>query len=471
MKNKLSLYIKNFFFITPIIFYFGERSLIAYDEGIYALQAKWILENNNWITPMKWGAIVDDRTIGIQFLIAFSQKLFGEYLFAIYIPSIVFGILMIWFTFELHKDLTNRPLPIISSLILSTTYLWINYFHMATQDIIFASLTTLGVFASIKSFKTKKEIYLFFSGAWIGLSVMMKTYLVIIPLIAISPFLWKTKIIRKNYFWIGFFIGFLPFSIWSIQIISLNGWGIYSGLYSKLISLSENNEFTNPFYYYLWNFILNTLPWSIFSIIGFIQISNSKNKLTNYFLFKYPLIIMTLLSIFSTKTPYYPLQIISLTSINAFIGINYIFSNDNKTIKLFNKIIFLLIPSFILLFLLYININKTVISIDNYHLILINICLIIFSISWLSLNFVKRLKDKFMLIMVGPYLIFSILVQSSIFNDRSKEIRVEAQKVIYQENLNQNKVEIITSGLNDENSTKTIIKLALFMPNLGNGVK
>ena len=419
---------------------------------------------------MKWGSIVQDRTIGIQFLIAFSQKLFGENLFAIYIPSIVFGILMIWLTFELHKDLTNRHLPIISCLILSTTYLWINYFHMATQDIIFASLTTLGVFASIKSFKTKKEIYLFFSGAWIGLCVMMKTYLVIIPLIAITPFLWKTKIIRKNYFWIGLLIGFLPFSIWSIQIIHLHGWGIYSGLYYKLITLSENNEFTNPFYYYLWNFILNTLPWSIFSIIGFIQISNSKNKLTNYFLFKYPLIIMTLLSIFSTKTPYYPLQIISLTSINAFIGINYIFSNRNKTIIFINKIIFLLIPFFLLVCLLYVNINKTLINIDNYYLILINTCVIIFSISWLSLNFVKRLKDQLILIMLGPYLMFSILVQSGIFNDRSKDIRVEAQKVIYQENLNQNKVEIVTGGLSDENSTKTIIKLALFMPNLGNGI-
>ena len=94
LKNKLSLYIKKFFFITPIIFYFGERSLIAYDEGIYALQAKWILENNNWITPMKWGAVVDDRTIGIQFLIAFFQKLLGQHLFVIYIPSLIFGILM-----------------------------------------------------------------------------------------------------------------------------------------------------------------------------------------------------------------------------------------------------------------------------------------------------------------------------------------------------------------------------------------
>ena len=66
MKNKLFFYIKNFYFIAPIIFYFGERSLVAYDEGIYALQAKWILENNNWITPMKWGAVVDLSAGGID---------------------------------------------------------------------------------------------------------------------------------------------------------------------------------------------------------------------------------------------------------------------------------------------------------------------------------------------------------------------------------------------------------------------
>ena len=45
------------------------------------------------------------------------------------------------------------------------------------------------------------------------------------------------------------------------------------------------------------------------------------------------------------------------------------------------------------------------------------------------------------------------------------------KKAINQENLSQNKVEIITSGLEDVNTTKKIIKLALFMPNLGNGVR
>ena len=66
------------FLFIPLILYFGKRSLISYDEGFYALQAKWILENNNWIAPLWWGNISLDRTIGIQNLIAISQKVFGN---------------------------------------------------------------------------------------------------------------------------------------------------------------------------------------------------------------------------------------------------------------------------------------------------------------------------------------------------------------------------------------------------------
>ena len=56
----------------------------------------------------------------------------------------------------------------MSSIILCTTFLWINYFHMATQDLIFGSLTTLGIYSSIKSCKTK-IIFICFAGIWIGL--------------------------------------------------------------------------------------------------------------------------------------------------------------------------------------------------------------------------------------------------------------------------------------------------------------
>ena len=54
--------IKNNLLCIPLIFYIGERSYIAQDEGYYALQAKWILEKSNWLAPLWWEELNYDRT-------------------------------------------------------------------------------------------------------------------------------------------------------------------------------------------------------------------------------------------------------------------------------------------------------------------------------------------------------------------------------------------------------------------------
>ena len=77
------------FIFFPVIFYFGNRSYIAYDEGFYALQARWILEKGNWIIPLWWDNYVLDRTIGVQFLIAKSQEIFGNNSFSAYLPTTI----------------------------------------------------------------------------------------------------------------------------------------------------------------------------------------------------------------------------------------------------------------------------------------------------------------------------------------------------------------------------------------------
>ena len=89
INNKINL--KSLIFI-PLIFYFGKRSYLAFDEGFYVLQAKWILEKDNWIVPLWWDKFVLDRTIGIQFLIAKSQEIFGENVFATYFPTTIYNL-------------------------------------------------------------------------------------------------------------------------------------------------------------------------------------------------------------------------------------------------------------------------------------------------------------------------------------------------------------------------------------------
>ena len=143
----------------------------------------------------------------------------------------------------------------------------------------------------------------------------------------------------------------MPFILWSYKYIFIYSFDSYTGLFEKLIRLSKNNTFTQPPYYYLWNLSINIFPWTLPSILGFFT-TLKMNKISRYFLFLYPLLIMVLLSLFSTKTPYYPIQILSLVSINSFIGIKYLIENKNRLICLlekFNYIIFAILTSISLL--------------------------------------------------------------------------------------------------------------------------
>tara|TARA_Y100001933_G_scaffold49965_1_gene48826 strand:- start:1838 stop:3385 length:1548 start_codon:yes stop_codon:yes gene_type:complete len=456
---------------APLLTYFGKRSLIAYDEGFYTLQAKWIIENNNWIAPLWWGNISLDRTIGIQYCLAISQKLFGENNIGYIFPITLAGIIMIIGTYQLHKELVGDDFAIISPLILSTTFLWINYVNMATQDLIYASIITIGLLSSIKSVKSDSNFYFLFSGLWIGLAVMMKTYLTILPLIGIFPFLLNSKTFKKKFYWLGVLIGFTPFIIWSINIINIYDFERFLGLHRKLIFLSKNNNFTNPFYYYLWNIPINIFPWSLCAIIGIIKSKNLKDKYANYFLFKYPLIIIILLSIFSTKTPYYPLQILSLVSINSYLGIITIFTENKKILIYIKKLLFLFIPIIIFIISLLLLTNNISIDIANYQKQIISFGLICFSISWFIINFSKSVRQKILLITLGSYLLTLFVVQSGLITDKSKELRLAGEELVQKEFLIDKKIEVVKNELGDQRSVSKIIKIFLLMPKVGNGIE
>ena len=198
MVNKILKfrYLLKLFFFIPLLFSFGKRSYIAFDEGFYALQARWILDKGNWIIPLWWDKYVLDRTIGLQFLIAKSQEIFGRNIFFAYLPTTTAAILMLLITYKLHEEFFNKKYAIISPLILSTTYIWFDYSHLATQDIIYSCLVTTGVYSLIKIKNKNNKFYIFLFGTWIGLSFMMKTFLIFVPLLSLLPFIY----LKKNLF-------------------------------------------------------------------------------------------------------------------------------------------------------------------------------------------------------------------------------------------------------------------------------
>tara|TARA_Y100001970_G_scaffold236396_1_gene296133 strand:+ start:160 stop:1659 length:1500 start_codon:yes stop_codon:yes gene_type:complete len=448
----------------------GQRSYLAYDEGFYALQARWILDDNNWVIPQWWGGYNLDRTIGIQYLIAKSQSIFGENPFAAHIPTTLAAFLMILLTYKLHEELLGKKGAIYSSLILSTTYIWLDFAHQATQDIIFACLVTTGLYSLTKIKANKTIFFHILFGLWIGLAFMMKTFLIAVPIIGLIPYIFeKKKIINYGYFFTGLLIGFLPFIIWSLAINQFLEKNIIFYLFGKFSSLSIQNTFTHPFYYYLWNIPLNFLPWSIFALIGLIT-NYKANKNNKIILCYFPIIFLIVISTFSTKTPYYPLQIASILSINTYTGIiSIIYSKNLKPIFLFfiSKVIPIFIFSCIFIYCL---ILKDSINLSLKEELPLLFGLFLFATSWILINKVNHPKKILNILILGPYLFTSLIIQSGLFTDRSRNLRESMEKVIALENLSSKTIYVQKNNITDSNAHSKIIRIALLTPNLGKGI-
>ena len=470
MVNKILKFRNLFklFVFIPLIFYFGKRSYIAFDEGFYALQARWILEKGNWTIPLWWDEYVLDRTIGLQFLIAKSQEIFGRNMFSAYLPTTAAAILMLFITYKLHEEFFTKKYAIISPLILSTTYLWFDYSHLATQDIVYSCLVTLGVFSLVKIKSKDNKFYILLFGIWIGLSFMMKTFMVFVPLLSLLPYLYlKKNFLLSKFFWLGLIIGFIPYFIWALSIDPYLEKNIIFYLVDKFNILSNKNTFSNPFYYYLWNIPLTFLPWSIFATIGTLcNIYESKEN--QYLLTFFPLTLIAVLSIFSTKTPYYALQISSIFAINTYVGIKYLFNSKRyKLIFIFitSKIIPLFVFSITLIYYFFfrnlINFNFK----ENTFLIL---GLLFFGISWSFIKHKISFKGILVNLIIGPYLLTSFVLQSGLFTDRSRELREKMEYVSTLDIVKNQPIKVDKTGISTFQSK--IIRISLLTPKLGEGL-
>ena len=376
---------------------------------------------------------------------------------------------MLLITFKLHEELIDKKFAIVSPLILSTTYLWFDYSHLATQDIIYSCLVTIGVFSLVKVKSRNNKFYILLFGIWIGLAFMMKTFLVAVTLLSLIPYLFvKKNLFLSKLFWLGLIIGFIPYLLWTFSINPYLDQNIIFHLYEKFNILSNKNNFTNPFYYYLWNIPITFLPWSVFSIIG-ICFHVSENKDQKFILTFFPLILISIISIFSTKTPYYPLQISSILTLNSFLGIEYLFNSKiYKSIFIFiiSKIIpFLLISLAFVYYFFLKNLNNFSFKENTF----IFIGLILFGICWSFVENKKPFKDILILLIIGPYLLTSFLLQSGLFTDRSRELRETMEYVKSLDIVKSQNIKVDKSGIIDTKSNSKIIRIALLTPNLGEG--
>jgi len=500
---------------VPLLLSAAPRSYLAHDEGYYALQARWISEGGQWLAPLWWGQPAFDRTIGVQWLIAGAYRLLGVQAWVAHLPSLVAAVACLGLTAALARQLgvgslaagspsgssvaaraggaglADPPLSPppaassmgwLSALLLALTPLWINYAHLASQDMPLLAVELVGLYALVRARPGASPLWGLLAGLAVGPAFLIKGFMVAVPLVAIAPFLWlqRRQLLGRPALWLGLVLGLLPVLAWLGLSLREFGPDVVGGLVSKLLYLSHSDVYSGGPFYYLWNIPANTAPWVLLALVGWWQLGRARElggtqgREQRLVLLLYPLLMLLLLSAFRTKTPYYGLQ---LTPMLAIVAAQVLqgWSQAGRARPrglalglaglgglLAAAGLGLLWPGAPLAVALQLDPAQLPGGFGPYGLAALAL-----GGSWLLIPFGRRPRALLAAAVLGPWLALVLLVQAGLFSDRSAALRTALAEPAIGIALAQGPVAVVAPEPLSGEAHAQLILLALASPQLG----
>ena len=307
------------------------QSFWAFDEGWYAQQARWILQNNDWITQHWWGSLQYDRGMGIQWLIAASYALFGYSETTARLPSVMAALGCTLLTYAIARECVSRRTALLAAAILSVTPIWMQAARLATQDVPLVFFELLGIWALLRAERPggRRIAWGVLAGATVGLGFMIKTFMVVPALVAMAPYLLlnhrRHRHLLNPGLYAGLLLGFVPFLVWIALSTQAYGWYPAQTLFGKLLILSgEDFHGEGPFYYF-WNVPANAFPWPLLALPGIVlALRGGADYRRRWLWIGFPVLLFAELTLFSTRVWYYALQLLPFLSIAAAVTLTWL---------------------------------------------------------------------------------------------------------------------------------------------------
>jgi 4-amino-4-deoxy-L-arabinose transferase-like glycosyltransferase len=318
--KKTTLYIIILAIFGGVLFfsYLGGWDLWNPDEPRYAQVAKEMLQGEGWIIPHLNSAVYYDKPPFLFWLIAGAAKVLGRINeTAARLPSACFGLFTIILLFFFGKKLFDERAGFFAALVLVTCgeFFWLA--RRADLDITLTFFTTLAILFFYVGFQQKKWRVLYYLVAYGAMAVGFFTKLypaLIVPFFAVGGyFLWQRRL--------RFF--FDPAHLAGIALLAalIGGWlylaylkGGVDYLFGLLFQKTASTFFVThghrePFFYYLWNFPANFLPWTLFVPSAIIYGLKVKEKKEIFLLFLWFVLVFVFFSLAQAKRELYILPI------------------------------------------------------------------------------------------------------------------------------------------------------------------
>ncbi|MBW6441311.1 glycosyltransferase family 39 protein [Patescibacteria group bacterium] len=308
----------------------GKNHLIPWDEAIYAKVAKNMVVRNEYIIPY-WDNFITgwfEKPPLYMWMMSGFMNILGFNSWSARLPSAIFGFLTVLLVYFMGKKLFNKTTAFISALALTTTVHFLYYSRASMLDVTATFFITLSLYLYWLAKQNEKNILWILSGASVGLAVMTKGFVGLLPFLVIGLYeiylfiFYKQKVNRRLIY--KYLFMFLPFLLvalpWHLTMYQLFGKSFldkyfFYHVWDRATSVIEDKG--NPFFWYvivikvsmrIWFVaLLGALPFSVFhafkkdrkhvflsiwAISIFLFFSIAKSKLVWYIIPVYPVLCL-----------------------------------------------------------------------------------------------------------------------------------------------------------------------------------
>lgn len=261
-------------FCVPLFFLnLGGWDLWNPDEPRYAEVAREMMLRGDWFIPHLNGELYYDKPPMFFWFIAIASRVTGKLdATSARLPSAFFGLMTVWLLYLLGKRIKDAQAGLLSGLILATSaeYFWLA--RRANIDVTLTFFVTLSIVLFLMGMKAQRWATAFFAFSYLSLAFGFLTKLypaVIVFVLAIAPLLifrGRIGLLLRPSHLLGLLGFFVPVGLWFYIAIRSQGLDYLRGLLWQKTAFTflESYGHDRPLYYYLYNFPVQFLPWSVF---------------------------------------------------------------------------------------------------------------------------------------------------------------------------------------------------------------
>ncbi|WP_346289727.1 glycosyltransferase family 39 protein [Sphaerothrix gracilis] len=333
----------------------SHPSLMAHDEGNFAVEARFMVESGHWLARQWWGNPVYTHGIALNWLMASSYSLFGRSEVAVRLPSLLACLVSVVLIYSIGRRLLTRSQALVAALLLPVMPLYLQYGHLATQDMLLVCLELTGIWALLQAEQSRERIYWgLLAGSIVGIGFLVKSFMIALPAIALLPYLvgqnGRHRHLANPGIYVGLIGGILVVFTWLHLSVLTYGAGVLNQLFGKLSELSEPfHPDAGPLYYF-WNIPVNAFPWGLFALVGLgLALRHYRTSPYRLLLIGYPVVLLALLCLFPTRTPYYALQLYPFMALFSGLALDHLIQKLNHWFPRFLSYSFGLLGGLLLL--------------------------------------------------------------------------------------------------------------------------